>query len=81
MEVWTLTFTNCDFSDCNGVYSTKEKAMDAFNQHVKRNQNIWLDTFTERYRDNWISLIFEYKKDNYSSYEQAIITKHTLDAI
>ena len=35
MVVWVLSFGECDLAELNGVYSTKEKAIEAFNHHCK----------------------------------------------
>ena len=31
MKVWVLNFGNCDVAELNGVYSSMEKAIEAFN--------------------------------------------------
>lgn len=42
MKVWVLRFDR-ECADCDGVYSTKEKAINAFETHAKRCSDIWKD--------------------------------------
>ena len=35
MKVWILSFGECDLAEFNGVYSSKEKAIEAFNHQCK----------------------------------------------
>ena len=35
MKVWMLSFGECDLAEFNGVYSSKEKAIEAFNHQCK----------------------------------------------
>ena len=43
MKVWVLTFDDVNFWDCSGVFSTKEKALNAFQKHCERCSDIWLN--------------------------------------
>lgn len=56
-EVWVLEFTG-DCCDCNGVYSTKEKAKAALLSHYTRCSDIW---------ENFVCVDNEH--DNYELYE------------
>lgn len=82
MEVWTLVFMNWDFADCNGVFSTKEKALDAFFQHFKRNDNHWSEPVIEEDDGDWMLLNFQYHDDGELVFsEQVVIEKDILDRI
>lgn len=35
MKVWVLSFGECDLAELNGVYSSKVKAIEAFNHQCK----------------------------------------------
>lgn len=35
MKVWVLSFGECDLAEFNGVYSSKVKAIEAFNHQCK----------------------------------------------
>ena len=50
MKVWVLNFGDCDLEEFNGVYSTKEKAINAFNHQCKEChciQNVEIDDENE----------------------------------
>ena len=58
MKVWVLTFENVNFWDCNGVYSTKEKAIEALNRHYERCSDIWSNFDVDSEEETWISYCF-----------------------
>ena len=41
MEVWTLQFKNPNYTDLNGIYSSREKARDALFSHAMRMNKEW----------------------------------------
>lgn len=51
MNVWMLVFEG-DCADCNGVYSSKEKAREALLFNYERCKNIWKD-FRQEVSDEW----------------------------
>lgn len=82
MKVWMLRFMNWDFADCNGVFSTKEKALDAFFQHLSRNSNHWFEPTIEEDDGDWMLLNFQYSDDGeLVFYEQVIIESDILDKV
>ena len=40
MEIWTLTFSD-GCNDCDGVFSSFSKAIEAFNTHKERCSDVW----------------------------------------
>lgn len=52
MEVWVLRFDRV-CADCEGVYSTKEKAINAFETHAKRCHDIWKEIEIAEDSDNF----------------------------
>lgn len=81
MEVWTLIFENIDFADCNGVFSTKEKAIDAFNQHCERCNDIWHNPTIAENSEDWVLLEFYYHDEHCEGNEACFIQKEILDEI
>lgn len=51
MGVWTLTFSN-DMADLSGVYSTKEKAIEAATHHFNELKDYIKDLYKE-YEESW----------------------------
>lgn len=41
MEVYVLEYFPIDLADCNGVFTTYEKAKESFEEDCKRCANIW----------------------------------------
>lgn len=81
-EVWVLNFECVDFHDCNGVFSTKEKAIKAFKSHCERCEKNWSNPMILEEDDDWVLLEFCYQ-DNYTEKEQQLcfITKYEIDKI
>lgn len=42
-EVWLVNYGCVEFQDCNGIYSTREKAEDAVLKDAERCSDIWKD--------------------------------------
>lgn len=40
-EVWCLKFAHSDLMDCDGVFTSKEKAVRALEHHCERCKDIW----------------------------------------
>lgn len=51
-KVWVLEFSGyC--TDCNGVFSTREKARAALLSHYERCKDIWNNFTQEKLEDDW----------------------------
>lgn len=79
--IWLLTFDNIDFADCNGVFSTREKALDAFKTHCDRNPNLWSNPKVDEDSGNWLALSFHYHDDYYDNEELCWIEEMEIDKI
>ena len=77
MNVWMLVFEG-DCADCNGVYSSKEKAREALLSHYERCKDIWKDFRPEDSAENWETWGFEI--EGYGRFG-VLIEEHELDAI
>ena len=76
MEVWTLTFSD-GCSDCDGVFSSFKKAVDAFNIHKERCSDIWKNINKVGQGETW--LIYNFYIDN--TQYLATIQAHIVDEI
>ena len=57
MKLWMVTFDNADLEDCNGVYSTKEKAFNAVDKHFERMED------DGKYTCSWDNRDIEYEDE------------------
>lgn len=80
MKVWTLIFENTDFADCNGVFTTKEKAKSAFDAHAK-DCEFWLTPEIVEEGDDFMIIEFFYQDDDSEGYELCYITAKVIDEI
>lgn len=87
MVVWVLSFGECDLAELNGVYSTKEKAVEAFKIHCEECkafiQNVGCEG-EEDLEDGNVSYTFDFAGIPgivETTGECATITKYVLDAI
>ena len=76
MEVWTLTFSE-ECSDCDGVFSSFTKAVDAFNIHKERCSDVWKNVEKVGQGETW--LIYKFFIDN--TQYLATIQAHIVDEI
>ena len=79
MKVWILLFDDVNFWDCNGVFSTKEKAIESFNQHCERCSDIWLNVKKEDEGENWISFGFRCVTENTNQLFGVLIQEEEVD--
>jgi hypothetical protein len=67
-KVWALTFSPLDFADCNGVFSSMEKAEKAFWEHMNRNVENWRCLQLEATdNEEWAVYTFDYDYDTQST--------------
>lgn len=76
MEVWTLTFSD-ECNDCDGVFSSFTKAVEAFNTHKKRCSDVWKNVEKVGQGETW--LIYKFFIDNIQYL--ATIQAHIVDEI
>lgn len=76
MEVWTLTFSD-GCNDCDGVFSSFTKAVEAFNTHKERCSDVWKSVEKVDQGETW--LIYKFFIDNIQYL--ATIQVHIVDEI
>lgn len=87
MEVWVLSFGECDLADLNGVYSTKKKAIEAFKFQCEECKEFMFNVECEGdedLEDSNVSYTFDFAGIPdlvETTGECATITKYILDAI
>ena len=82
MKVWVLLFDDVNLDDCSGVFSTKEKALEAFQKHCERCSDIWLDVKKEDEGENWITFSFKcIIVENTHRLVGVLIQEETVDAL
>lgn len=81
MEVWMLTFGCCDYDNFNGVFSTKEKAIDAFFTLCKNHNEYWSNACITENDEDFVLLEFDYTDENDTIAEMAFLTKVEMDKI
>lgn len=87
MVVWVLSFGECDLAELNGVYSTKEKAIEAFKIHCEECKEFIRNVECEGdedLEDSSISYTFDFAgipNMVETTGECATITKYVLDVI
>lgn len=62
-SVWVVEYRNSNFSDCNGVFSTWEKATASVMEDVKRCSDIWFDFKCEDFSEDWSIYTFNCRDD------------------
>ena len=80
MKVWVLSFDDVNFDDCSGVFSTKERALAAFQKHCERCSDIWLDIEKEDEGENWVSFGFRCVTENTNQLVGVLIQEEEVDA-
>lgn len=72
--VWVVEYDYADLKDCNGVFSTKEKALASINADFERCKDIWLNRESmdeDEIDSDWI--IWEFDLVDY----EAFLCEHT----
>lgn len=77
-KVWMLTFEG-DCSDCNGVFSTREKAKAALMSHYERCKDIWSLFSQEVEEDTWET--WSFKLPNNENLTGVLICECEIDMI
>lgn len=83
MEIWTLTFSN-NMADLSGVYSTKEKAIEAATHHFNELKDYIKDLYIEYEKSwccRWVFIFVNPDGCIRPSVEVATIQKFTVDKI
>lgn len=81
MKVWMLIFDCCDFANFNGVFSTREKGIEAFFTLCKQNNKYWSNPWIEECDEDWVLLDFTYQDETSTIADFATLTKIELDKI
>lgn len=79
-KVWALTFSPLDFADCNGIFSSMEKAEDAFWEHINRNIENWRNLQLEA-TDNEEWAVYTFEFDSKSEQVYVEIQPYFIDEI
>ena len=62
-SIWVVEYENLNFSDCNGIFSTREKATASLMEDVKRCSDIWSNFKCEYFSDDWGIYTFNCQND------------------
>ena len=57
-KIWVVEYGDADLFDCNGVFTSKEKALKSVNEDFKRCSDIWIDKELEYASKDYICYTF-----------------------
>lgn len=75
--VWVVEYDYADLKDCNGVFSTKEKALASINADFERCKDIWLNRESmdeDEIDSDWMIWEFDLVDYEISLYERTSVS-------
>ena len=74
--VWVVEYDYPDLKDCNGVFSTKEKALASINTDFENYKDIWTnrELIDEDKNSDWITWEFDLVDSEYFLYKHTSVS-------
>ena len=82
--VWVVEYDYADLKDCNGVFSTKEKALASINADFERCKDIWLNRESmdeDEIGSDWIIWEFDLVDYKISLYEHTCVSLYRTEIL